>query len=488
MHRIQRILLFFVTGTTLLSCSQGGVKVNVQDFGAKGDGIAIDSPAINSAIEEAALTGGTVLIPAGTYNCYSIRLKSNITLEFEDGAVIKAAQYTDSLGFDDAEPNPYAEYQDFGHNHFHNSLIWGEDLENVTLCGKGFIDGSLMSNGLTDRRESTGIDLDFRLKKGVANKALSLKECRNIVVRDLTLYRCGHFCILATGVEGLVLENLIADSQRDGFDIDCCVDVTVKGCCVNTPWDDAIVLKSSYTLGRYIDCDNISISDCDVSGYEVGTMLDGTRKVPDTSRRKNPNIRCCGRIKLGTESSGGFRNVDVSNCRLNLSGGLHVETTDGGDVENISFRDITIDRCEDAPVFVMIGSRLRSPEGREVGSIRNVSFKNIVSTNAKPDYGVVVTGYRTNKVENVSFENVLFQSRGGLSSCDAVGSVIEMEKEYPDPKTFGVMPSKGMYLRHVNGVRLSGVKFEYLSEDGRPEILTEDVENMEKEQKTSYEK
>jgi polygalacturonase len=105
-----------------------------------GNGKHIDSPAINEAIDKAAEDGGgTVLISEGQYLCYSIRLKSGITLRLEKGAVIKAAQVSSEAGYDEPEPND-SHFQDFGHSHWHNSLIWGENLHDVTLEGEGLID------------------------------------------------------------------------------------------------------------------------------------------------------------------------------------------------------------------------------------------------------------------------------------------------------------------------------------------------------------
>ena len=110
---------------------------NVRDFGAKGDGQHIDSDAINEAIQRAANDGGgTVVVSHGSFLCYSIHLRSNITLKIEEGAVIKAAPVTQDRHYDESENNDFTQYQDFGHSHWHNSLIWGEDISNVTIEGK----------------------------------------------------------------------------------------------------------------------------------------------------------------------------------------------------------------------------------------------------------------------------------------------------------------------------------------------------------------
>ena len=118
--------LFEVGASTNWVCHDPRAPFNVRSFGAAADGKALDTPAVNQAIAAAAAAGGgTVLFPAGTYVCHSIRLKSFVTLYLEAGAVILAAA---AGGYDAAEPNgPFHRYQDFGHNHWHNSLIWAKN-------------------------------------------------------------------------------------------------------------------------------------------------------------------------------------------------------------------------------------------------------------------------------------------------------------------------------------------------------------------------
>ena len=239
---------------------------NVKDYGAKADGTTIDTPAINRAIEEAASQGGgTIYFPAGEYACYSIRLASHIHLYIEQGAQIVGAFPSATEGYDLAEPNEHTQFQDFGHSHWKNSLIWGIGLEDITISGPGLIYGK----GLT-REES-------RLP-GVGNKAISLKLCKNVTLKDFSLLHCGHFGLLATGVDNLSILNVKVDTNRDGFDIDCCKNVRISHCTVNAPWDDAIVLKASYGLGYFKDTENVTISDCFVSGYDRGSVLDLKKK------------------------------------------------------------------------------------------------------------------------------------------------------------------------------------------------------------------
>src|SRR5215213_10604534 len=129
---------------------------DVRKFGAKGDGKSLDSPAINKAIDAAAAAGGgTVLFTAGTYRSFSIRLKSNVGLYLDQGATILAADPRDGDGkYDLPEPNQWDPYQDFGHSHWRNSLIWGENLENISILGPGRIDGKGLTTGGNSRRRA----------------------------------------------------------------------------------------------------------------------------------------------------------------------------------------------------------------------------------------------------------------------------------------------------------------------------------------------
>src|SRR3984885_7905820 len=132
---------------------------DIRTYGAVGDGKAVDSPAIKKAIEAAAAAGGgTVLFPAGTWLSFSIRLKSHVTLHLAQGATILAADSplpdatTGSNGgtYDAAEPNTaWDAYQDYGHNHWHNSLLWGEGINDMAITGPGLICGKGLSFGAT---------------------------------------------------------------------------------------------------------------------------------------------------------------------------------------------------------------------------------------------------------------------------------------------------------------------------------------------------
>jgi polygalacturonase len=443
---------------------------DVREFGAKGDGKTLDTQAINQTLEAAAAAGGgTVHFAAGTYLSYSIRLKSRVALTLEAGSTIVAADppiEKGGEGNDLAESNkPWEDYQDFGHNHWHNSLLWGENLEGVAIQGPGLIWGRGLSRG-----EGAGPVAEL---PGVANKAIALKNCRNVLMRDFSILHGGHFGILATGVDNLTIDNLKIDTNRDGIDIDCCRNVRVSNCTVNSPWDDAICLKSSFALGYARDTEMVTISDCMVSGsYEEGSVLDATFKLFPASSDVDRN----GRIKMGTESNGGFKNITITNCVFDGCFGLAILSVDGAKIEDVAISNITMKGVVGAPVFLRLGSRMRGPSGASVGSIKRVNISNIVASTGSAQICSMITGIPGGKIEDVKISQVLIQHPGGGTKKDAALQMQEKEKEYPEPTMFGTTPAHGFILRHAAGIEMSDIKILTQANDARPCFLLDDVE------------
>ena len=443
---------------------------DVRAFGATGDGKTLDTPAINHAIDEAAAAGGgTVFFPAGSYLCYSIHLKSKVALYLNQGATIVAADSAEdpSRSYDPAESNkPWEDYQDYGHNHWHNSLIWGEGLNDVSICGPGLIWGKGLSRGW-----GAGPVAE---KPGVANKSIALKNCHNVLLRDFSILHGGHFGILATGVDNLTIDNLKIDTNRDGMDIDCCQNVRVSNCSVNSPWDDGICLKSSYALGFARATEMVTITNCLVAGsYEEGALLDGTFKrfPPDA---KVPRT---GRIKFGTEANGGFKNITVSNCVFDGCRGLAIESVDGAIVEDVSCTNITMRDAREAPIFLRLGARMRGPAGVPVGVMRRVILSNIsCESSAGRPIGSIVAGIPGHPIEDVKISDVIVLHQGGGTKEDAERQVPEKEKNYPEPDMFGITPSHGFFVRHVRGLEMGGIKIASASADARPAFVLDDVE------------
>lgn len=437
---------------------------HVRDYGAKGDGKTLDHIAINKAIEAAnADGGGQVVLSAGTYLCGSIRMKSNVDLHLTAGARILAAPAS-MKAYDESEVFGAPEYQDGGHTYFHNSLIWAEGQQNVSITGRGMIDGE----GLTKKDTEKGGNVQGG-SIGTGDKAIALKLCRNVTIRDITIYRGGHFAIIVTGCDIGTIDNVTIDTNRDGIDIDCCKYFTVSNTKVNTPNDDAIVLKSSYALKRPVLCEHILITNCIVTGYKLGTFLDGTY-VPEKVNW------VCGRIKLGTESNGGYRNITISNCSCMWSSGLAFEEVDQGRMENIVVTNISLSHVHHYPIYITTGCRNRGPKERtDVSSARDIYISNVVADDCDSLASIIITGMEGEPIRNVSLSDIRIQYRGGGKKVTK--PYREQGTNYPEPRWAGPTPAYGLFARHVDGLQLRNVKFELIRPDERPDIILEDVKN-----------
>jgi polygalacturonase len=214
--------------------------IEVRDHGALGDGVTNDTPSVNRAIAAAnAAGGGTVQFTAGTYrSANSIHLLSNVTLQFDSGSTVLGASGT---GYDLAEANPNDAYQDYGHSHFHNAMIWGDRLSNIGFTGSGTIDGG----GFLKIHES---DLPG---PGQADKIIALTRCSNLELSGITLRRAGHFAALINGCDGVHSDGLRIDTagDRDGWNIINTRNVVITDVAIAAQ-DDALAFKSDWALGQ----------------------------------------------------------------------------------------------------------------------------------------------------------------------------------------------------------------------------------------------
>jgi len=492
-------VLTLAASTALRAADSAPAPYDVRAFGARGDGTTIDTDAINKAIDAAAAAGGgTVHFPAGTYATFSIRLKSHVILSLGAGATLLAADPASGQGrYDAPEPNEHDLYQDFGHSHWQNSLIWGIGVEDVGIVGPGRIDGK----GLTRRgpgarwKQKTG-DRPLSMAapgaavnvaddpeaaarsqmEGLGNKAIALKRSRHVLLRDFSIFQGGHFAVLATGVDDLTIDNVKIDTNRDGLDIDACRDVRISNTSVNAPNDDAIVLKSTYALGYKRATENVTITNCQVTGYDLGTFFGGT--YGRTQEQAPDRDGVTGRIKLGTESNGGFRNITISNCVFDRSRGLALETVDGGDIEDVAISNITMRDITTAPLFFRIGNRGRGPNGPAPGALRRVTISNLVAYDVEPRFASIIAGLPGHPVEDVQLSNVRIVYKGGGTAEDAARMPPENETSYPEPSMFGTLPAYGLFVRHAKNIALRDVEVSFLGREQRPAITLDDVDGI----------
>ncbi len=480
---LRQLLCLFLLNIGLHAAEMTGQNVfNVRNFGAIGDGTNLDSPAIDKAISAAvAVGGGTVLVPAGTYLSGSIHLQSNIHLLIDAGATILGApQKMNAYDFTEAWPTNNL-YQDGGHCYFHNSLIWGENLTNVFISGNGTINGGglVRGDGLLNKMCGFGSELKNLSNYGaeekdgavrLGNKAIALKLCKNVLIRDVTIFHGGHFAILVTGCDNLTVDNVTMDTDRDGIDIDCCRNTMVSNCRINSPNDDGLCPKSTYALGEIRPTENLTIVNCQVSGFLEGTLIDGTMK---------PAKNGYGRIKFGTESSGGFRNCTVANCTFRSCHGLALEEVDGAIFENITVNNLSMMDVRDCAIYITTGKRNRTPGITTNSRMRNILISNVIADGVDKMSGIQITGLPEQPIEGVRLENIRLTSKGGGTQTDAAINPKELGTGYPDPGRIGTLPAYGIFARHVKDLELANIHVNFQTNDFRPAAMFADVQGLE---------
>jgi len=444
--------------------------VSVRAFGATGEFSDVQTAAVNGAIEAVSRSGGgTVYFPPGIYRCHTIHLKNRTRLYLQRGSIVLAAPQG---GFDAAEFNPSHQCQDFGHSHFDNSLIVGRNLRHIAIEGPGLIWGKGLSRGV-DKWWGMDGRLQPADRPGAANKAIALKNCTDVTLRDFSILEGGHFGILATGIDTMLVDGLLIDTNRDGINVDCCRNVQIRNSRVNSPYDDGIVIKSSYALGEKRASENITVERCYVTGgYQVGALHDGSKKPLATGDGR------VGRIKLGTESVGGFRNIAIRNCALELCRGVALETVDGGNLENVVISNIRMRKIHDGPLFFRLGARLRGPHATAVGSLRNVTVDGLDCREMSCSMPAIISGIPGHMIENVVLKNLNFVQQGGDPRREAALVPPELISDYPEADMFGeTLPARVFFARHVNGLRIEAMTFATVRPDERPDFWFDNVRN-----------
>jgi polygalacturonase len=410
----------------------------VTSYGAKGDGKASDTSAINKAITAAnSAGGGTVHFPSGTYLSASIHLRSHVILNLDSGATIKAA----SSGFDAAESNSYDKYQDFGHSHFHDALLWGENLTDIGFTGSGTIDGG--------GHLKTG-----SISSGQADKAFSIKVCDGLTFSGITIKRGGHFGILMNGCDHVALDHLTVStaSDRDGVNVINTSNITVTNSNIQSS-DDALVFKSDYALGRTYPSDHIDVSDTTVGSTGNNAL------------------------QFGSETCGDFSDAHFSRVKITAAGkaGIGIVSMDGAHISNVSYTDITMTHAT-TPIFMKIGTRGRCPGSPGVGSISGVTLTNVTGTNLVQggnEYTSTIAGRPGHPVSDVTLTDVNLTVPGGHPASDATKVPPQAPTDYT-PKSFGTRPSYGWWLWNASGVTFADSSVRYDKTDNRPAFQSTD--------------
>lgn len=439
----------FTTGYSFFAAAQ---EYNIKNFGAVADGKTDNTLFIQQAIDTCSRTGGKVIFPSGTFVTATLYLKSNVTLYLEGGSVL--------LGNPDINAYPHldAGIPFYGDQWAKQSLIFCKNAENVSIEGYGTIDGQGASFPITtdkkpDRYKNRPYLLWFAGSKNI--------HISNVQLRNSAFWMQHYLGCEYVFIDGIRIWNH-SNKNNDMMDLDGCRYVTVSNVTGDSD-DDGITIKSTSPLVS----ENITIVNCTLSSH-------------------------CNALKFGTESTGGFRNVSVSNCIIKPSrqlttiygkpagnSGVSMELVDGGIMENITVNNLVIEGPQ-VPLFIRLGNRARkftanAPEPK-IGSLKNIRISNIIATGAD-ETGCSFTGLANAKIENIFLDNIYVESKGDPSAENA-GAVPEMETAYPEATMFGKLPSYGFFILHAKNVNLSNITLAYQQTDRRPGIMVSDTDGF----------
>lgn len=412
-------------------------RVSVRAHGARGDGRASDTRAIQLAIDTAARSRGTVYFPPGRYLSGTLRLRSHTTVHLDAGATLVASR--DDADFDPVEDLGHESFADDETSSFRFALLQGLGLDRVRIVGAGRIDGNRTSRD--------------------GPKPIALRECRRIEIRDVTIANAGNYNVSLLGCDGVeVVGVTILNGYSDGIDPDCCQNVRIAECRVESR-DDAIALKTSFALGVRRPTRNVTVTDCHLTTIHNA-------------------------LKLGTESIGDFRNIVFRRCTIlgrrhvwkgDLSCGVAIETVDGGRLEHVSVSEIRMTNVR-APVFVRLARRGRGQNVPAAGRLRDVSISNLAAVGAMTASSI--TGIPGHLVSEISLKNVRITVRGGGGPDLVDQPVPEREKTYPDAYMFGDLPAYGLYCRHVSDLKVDGIELGVDQPDARPALVLDDASRV----------
>jgi hypothetical protein len=410
----------------------GAARVfNVRDFGATGDGTTNDAPAVNATIAAAnAAGGGTVQFTPGSYLAGgSIHMLSNVTLQLDAGSTLLGA----ASGYDPPEPNPYDAFQDFGHSHFHDAMIWGDRLTNIGFVGAGAIDGG-------------GHFITGNPQPGQADKLISLTRCAGLTVSGITLRRGGHFAMLINGCDHVRSDSLTIDtaSDRDGWNVISSRNVVITNATIAAN-DDALAFKSDWALGATLPNGNVTVTGARLSA------------------------RCCNALMFGSETCGDFSNYHFSHIVITGAGksGLGMVSMDGAHISNVHYEDIVMSGTQ-SPIMEKVGTRRRCGDSPSVGSIHDIHYSHISGT-AAGAFSPTLWGQPDHPISDVTFTGVDLILPGGQPARDP--NAVPSDNGDYNPNSLGTRPAYGFYLHNADGITFNNSSLRLDADDARPALI-----------------
>ena len=478
-----RLDLFLREGIILLIClvssSSFAQTYDIKDFGAVSDAVTINTKAIQTAINKCAETGGEVVIPKGVFMSGTLYLKSKVNITIKEGGVLKASPF-----FRDY-PDNIVHYQNAfthstdGKSNANKAFIFAEEVNDISITGKGTIDGSGDSPAFNLGNDDTP-------KSRLRPCMLLIINSKHIKLSDITLTNSAYWMQNYLGCEYLDLRGLKifnhSNYNQDGIDVDA-RHVLIENCHIDVD-DDGICFKS-HDKSRFVE--DIVVRNCFISSN-------------------------CNAIKFGTKSMGGLKNVSITHCTvqqasadcirhwqktlqfidqpITVISGIALESVDGALIDHITIADIVMKDVQ-TPIFIVLGNRGAKQMGdkrfydtsidpgligkQAVGKITNVVIKNIMAT-GHSKMTSSITAFPGHYIENVQFSNIIFNDMGTGTLEEGNAGLKENPGAYPENRMYGqVYPSSGLYVRHVTGLVLDHVELKVRDVDYRPSIVFDDV-------------
>lgn len=457
MNQIKPLIIgIFVTLFTLNGFSASAKDYPASFFGINPDGVTLNTRSIQFGIDYISKNGGGRLVfPKGTYLTGGIHIKSDVTIQLDEGAVL--------LG----SVNPFDyDRQNTAFDHNYNTslaLILGLNQQNIGITGKGTIDGQgkelatavgeLLKKGLVK-----GGTVD-RPNEDNRPMLINLFGCENVTVKNITLKNSACWVECYNQCKNVTIDNITVESMafwnNDGIDIVDCNNLKLTNSSFKCT-DDGICLKSlkSEELNQNIWIENNRIS----------TKASG--------------------IKFGTASLGGFKDIHILNNTVydTKRSGIALEAVDGAIIENIEIDGLKGTNIGNG-IFLRAGAR----KGTRKGQVKNVSIRNIhVEIRAEKELNktlpaIIIAGLPDQLVSDITFENIDVQFPGGLNQSDAkittknMHSIPEHANGYPESSMFGDLPSWGVYIRHAENINFKNVSLSVADADARTAIILDDV-------------
>lgn len=464
---IRRFVWFSMIITVIISGIPVWAEVSgpwnvLQEPGVLADGKELNTEALQQAIDKASSSGGgTLIFPAGIYLTGTLHLKNNVTLHLEPGAVL--------LGSPEIKDYPPIQvpFPTMNDPFYRHTLLYAENVSNVAITGRGVIDGQGGAPGFL--RRSTKAPDRYMNRPSI----IRFVNCNGVLLRDVRVKDAGfwvtHFLACDDVViDGVNVESRTANYNNDGFDIDCCDNVRVSNCHINSQ-DDAICLKST---GQRV-CRNVVISNCVLSSN-------------------------CSGIRFGCEAFGGFEDIVISNITLNNVGAsaIQLQVFDGGTLDRVILSGITM-RDVNQGIFINVGHELypigiaesdlplKHPDA--IGKVRNIILRDILAEGvghclrqnvggaenpSENKLACLICGMPESHLENITLDNIRMRFAGKGTAEDSAVDLSAVKTGF-NAGSMGMTPAYGFYCRHVDNLLMRDIEVSYENDDLRPALFLE---------------